>query len=55
MLDHPLPPPVPVVLPDYLKQQGISSVDFIKIDVDGKDWEILNSLDTALDASPWKL
>lgn len=38
-----------IVLPDYLKEQGVSSVDFIKIDVDGKDWEILNSLDTALD------
>jgi FkbM family methyltransferase len=37
-----------VVLPDYLREQGVASVDFVKIDVDGKDLEILHSFDTAL-------
>jgi FkbM family methyltransferase len=38
-----------VVIPDYLKSAGITSVDFLKIDVDGKDFEILQSFDRALD------
>ena len=38
-----------VVVPDYLKSAGIASVDFLKIDVDGKDFEILHSFDQALD------
>ena len=38
-----------VVVPDYLKSAGNSSVDFLKIDVDGKDFEILHSFDRALD------
>jgi hypothetical protein len=39
----------PIVVPDLLRSRGIRSVDFLKIDVDGKDFEILNSFDTALD------
>jgi Methyltransferase FkbM domain len=39
-----------VVIPDYLQGAGIDSVDFLKIDVDGKDFEILQSFDCALDA-----
>jgi hypothetical protein len=38
----------PVVLPAFLAARGVSSVDAIKIDVDGPDFDILNSLDTAL-------
>jgi len=37
-----------VVVPDYLLSAGIASVDFLKIDVDGKDFEILHSFDQAL-------
>jgi hypothetical protein len=40
-----------VVIPDYLKSAGVASVDFLKIDVDGKDFEILHSFDGALDES----
>jgi FkbM family methyltransferase len=42
-------PATVVVVPDYLKSIGIASVDFLKIDVDGKDFEILHSCDRALD------
>ncbi|HET9387961.1 MAG TPA: FkbM family methyltransferase, partial [Gemmatimonadales bacterium] len=38
-----------VVVPDYLRENGMSSVDFVKIDVDGADFDILNSFDSALD------
>jgi FkbM family methyltransferase len=40
--------PAAVVVPEYLKQNGIESVDFLKIDVDGKDFDVLNSFDQAL-------
>src|SRR5262249_9231507 len=39
-----------IVVPDYLRAHGIDSVDFVKIDVDGNDFQILTSFDTALDA-----
>jgi FkbM family methyltransferase len=39
-----------VVVPDYLREHGIGSIDFIKIDIDGDDFDVLNSFDTALDA-----
>jgi len=42
-------PAASVVVPEYLKSAGIASVDFLKIDVDGKDFEILNSFDRTLD------
>jgi hypothetical protein len=38
-----------IVIPRYLDEQGITSVDFIKLDVDGPDFEILHSFDGALD------
>jgi hypothetical protein len=38
-----------VVIPSYLRDGGIHSVDFLKIDIDGADFEILNSFDLALD------
>ena len=38
-----------IVVPDYLRDRGITSVDFLKIDIDGKDFDVLNSFDTALD------
>ncbi len=38
----------PLVLPEYLSRKRIASLDFLKIDVDGADFDILNSLDQAL-------
>jgi hypothetical protein len=38
----------PVVLPAFLCARGVTSVDAIKVDVDGPDFDILNSLDAAL-------
>jgi FkbM family methyltransferase len=38
-----------VVVPDYLKSSGVTNVDFLKIDVDGRDFEVLHSFDHALD------
>jgi FkbM family methyltransferase len=42
-------PNQPLVVPNYLAEHGFPSVDFLKIDVDGKDFEVLNSFDRALD------
>jgi len=39
-----------IVVPDLLRERGITSVDFLKIDVDGADFDILNSFDVAFDA-----
>jgi FkbM family methyltransferase len=33
-----------VVLSDFVRERGIRSIDFAKIDIDGKDFEILQSL-----------
>ena len=41
-------PGSPIILPDYLDRAGIGSLDFLNIDVDGKDYEVLNSMDEAL-------
>src|SRR5688572_29474461 len=38
-----------IVIPDYLRQVGLGTVDFVKIDIDGRDLEVLHSLDAALD------
>jgi Methyltransferase FkbM domain len=38
-----------IVIPTYLRDGAIHSVDFLKIDIDGADFEILNSFDLALD------
>jgi len=37
-----------IQLPQFLKAQGVSNVDFIKIDCDGPDFEILASLEETL-------
>jgi FkbM family methyltransferase len=42
-------PPLAIDVPDYLSQRGIIQVDFLKIDVDGKDLEVLHSFARALD------
>ena len=39
----------PVVVPDLLREKGVTSVDFLKIDTDGNDFAILNSFDGAFD------
>ena len=38
-----------IVVPEYLRENGFVSVDFLKIDIDGKDFDVLNSFDSALD------
>jgi FkbM family methyltransferase len=38
-----------VVIPNYLRRAGLDRVDFVKIDIDGKDLDVLHSLDAALD------
>jgi len=38
-----------IVAPAYVTDRGIHSVDFLKIDVDGPDFEILNSFDLAFE------
>lgn len=43
----------PVILANFAKDNNISDVDFIKIDVDGEDFLILNSLTTGL--STWNV
>jgi FkbM family methyltransferase len=42
--------PPAIDVPDYLSQRGVTSVDFLKIDVDGKDLEVLHSFTCALDS-----
>jgi FkbM family methyltransferase len=43
-------PPPAIDVPDFLAQRGITSVDFLKIDVDGKDLEVLHSFASSLDS-----
>ncbi len=38
----------PVVLPDFFRAHAVDDIDFIKIDVDGGDFEILQSLEGTL-------
>jgi len=42
-------PNVPVVVPEVLKQLGWLDVDFLKIDIDGPDYLVLNSFDGQFD------
>ena len=42
-------PNVPVVVPEVLKQLGWLDVDFLKIDIDGPDFLVLNSFDGQFD------
>jgi FkbM family methyltransferase len=37
-----------IYLPDFIQKNGIDFVDFIKIDIDGDDFDVLNSLGTIL-------
>jgi len=41
-------PRKPVVLPEFFKTQGLSDIDFIKIDIDGGDFDVLQTLGEAL-------
>jgi hypothetical protein len=43
-------PSQPVVVPDMLRSLGIGDVDFLKIDIDGNDFRVLNSFDGELEA-----
>jgi len=38
-------PNAPVVLRDFLRERGIESIDFIKIDIDGDDFDVLQTFD----------
>lgn len=38
-------PEKPVFVPETLKARGITSLDFLKIDIDGPDFHVLNSFD----------
>jgi hypothetical protein len=42
-------PSKPVFIADILDRYGFASVDFLKIDIDGQDFEVLNSLDSLFD------
>ena len=42
-------PEKPVVVPDVLKELGWSDVDLLKIDIDGPDYQVLNSFDGQFD------
>jgi len=42
-------PNTPVVVPEVLKELGWSDVDFLKIDIDGPDYQVLNSFDGHFD------
>ena len=37
-----------IVLPEYLHKNGFASLDFLKIDIDGKDFDVLNSFEQAV-------
>ena len=43
-------PSKPVVVPDTLRAMGIDDVDFLKIDIDGEDYRVLNSFDGEVEA-----
>ena len=43
-------PAAPVVVPAVLAEMGWSDVDFLKIDIDGPDFEVLTSFDGKFDA-----
>jgi hypothetical protein len=42
-------PARPVVIPEYLRERDIANVDFLKIDIDGKDFDVLHSFDSELE------
>jgi hypothetical protein len=50
MLTEVADPGRPVVVPDVLRGKGFDDVDFLKIDIDGQDFWVLNSFDGQFDA-----
>src|SRR5262249_38661664 len=44
-------PDQPIFLPSFLAEQGFNDIDLIKIDVDGPDFDILDSLKNELTAT----
>lgn len=46
-------PAKPVVLVDLLRERGWTDLDYFKIDIDGRDFEILQSLEAQLE--PWRM
>ncbi|CAN5139589.1 hypothetical protein BH09PSE2_BH09PSE2_07890 [soil metagenome] len=40
-----------IVLPDYLRGRGVTDIDFLKIDVDGPDYDILYTMSATLSAA----
>ncbi|MDP2332183.1 MAG: FkbM family methyltransferase [Reyranella sp.] len=49
-MTHLADPAAPVVVPAVLAEMGWSDVDFLKIDIDGPDFEVLTSFDGKFDA-----
>jgi Methyltransferase FkbM domain len=41
-------PAKPIILPEFFESQNLSDIDFIKIDIDGPDFEALKTLSEAL-------
>lgn len=40
-----------IVLPDYLRTRGVTDIDFLKIDVDGPDYDILYTMSETLSSA----
>ena len=38
-------PKIPVIVPSLLQEMGWSDIDFLKIDIDGPDYDVMNSFD----------
>ncbi len=43
-------PEKPVIVPDCIAEAGWSDVDFLKVDIDGYDYQVLNSFDGLFDS-----
>jgi len=41
-------PTRPIILPEFFRTQGLDDIDFIKIDIDGGDFDVLQTLGDAL-------
>ena len=41
-------PDNPIFVPDFVRQRGITDIDFIKLDIDGLDFDVLHSLEPLL-------
>jgi hypothetical protein len=42
-------PTAPIVLTEFFRSRDVQTIDFVKMDVDGKDFEILQSMSTLID------